>query len=241
MKKLIKISLLVVLFFGTLQAYTQDHMSKIIVKGNSEIETLPDETTVRFVIRSKKMDYSETVEDLNRRINVLVKDLSKNGFDENELKTSNFRVNKNVVYNRGTRADSGYVGTQNLEITFQFTKEKLLKAINTGTGSDAEPEISMSFGLSKEKRRSLEDELIRSAVKDARSKAGILAEASGVEIGKIIEIRYEINDNDFPQPMRFESASMRSASMDKSNETSQMNPDNITLSKDVVMVFEIQQ
>ncbi|MCX2743963.1 SIMPL domain-containing protein [Mangrovivirga sp. M17] len=241
MKKLIKYCFLVVLFFGSTNAYSQDNMSKIIVKGNAEIETLPDETTVRFDILSKKMNYADAVDDLNKRINILVRDLSEQGFDKKELKTSNFRVNKNVVYNRGTRTDSGYVGTQSLEITFNFTKEKLLNAINTGTGSEAEPEISISFGLSKEKRRSLEDELIKSSVNDARLKAEVLAESSGVEIGKVMEIRYGINENNFPQPMRYEAASMRSASMDQSNETSQMNPDNITLAKEVIITFEIVQ
>ncbi|NMM48205.1 SIMPL domain-containing protein [Marinigracilibium pacificum] len=234
--KIFKIVVLLLFLSTTLIGQTTE--SKIVVIGYGDIEATPDEVTVNFLIQSKNMSYSETVDELNKRVNTLVKDLNKSKFNDQDIKTTAFNIQRNIIYNRGTRIDSGFVGSQNLKVTIPFNQESLLILINTGTKSDSNPESSIFFSLSDQKRKELQNNLLEQAVNDGMSKAGVMAKAAGVSLGNILEIKYGVESNNIPMPNQM-MLNARGA-MESDTNTNQINPESINLKEKVFISIEIK-
>ena len=128
-----------------------------------------------------QLRYEDAIDDLNRKTKDLTKQLKKVKFKEDDIKTTNFTVHKNTIYRHSQRIDSGFIASQYLTVTFPYDKERIGEIIDKIGGSDAGANMGFSFGLSDAKRKSLRFQLIQMAVTDAREKASIIAEASGIQ------------------------------------------------------------
>ena len=124
------------------------------------------------------------------------------GFKADVLKTVNFNVRsiyEEEEYKDGksTRYRQIFVGFEcrhDLKLTFDFDNKKLNKAIDTIASCLSQPKISVAFTIKD--IDAFNDEILRSAARDARRKARILCTASKVKLGRLLDINYswsEIN------------------------------------------------
>lgn len=212
----------------------QEETSVLKIRGQSKISVKPNLTVVSFGIKALHSNYSGTVEELTKRVDLLTDVLKKAGFKEEEILTANFSINKNIVYERGTRKDSGYVANQVLFVEFVQDKDKLLDVLNKTTGSKADPSISISFSLDESKKREIRDLLIKGAVEDAHRKAKLICKTSGCEIESIKEIDYGADNQIFPS---FQEKVLTRASMDTESQVSSFEASDLTFQDEIKMVF----
>jgi uncharacterized protein YggE len=178
----------------------QDRFSNTMdVTGKSSVKVKPDETTINMTVSSLELQYDDAIEALNRKARDLTRQLKKVDFNSEDIKTTNFTVNKNTVYRRGHRIDSGYRASQYLSVVFPYDKKRIGDIIEKIGSSDAGADIRFSFGLSDALKKSLQEQLISTAVADAKAKAEIIASASGIRLAGIAKIRYP--EAGSPQPL----------------------------------------
>lgn len=233
MKRIIPIIALLTL---TVSAYAQSVLS---VEGNASMAVKPTTTTINLNIESKHTSYPGAVQSMIERVDQLTKDLKKLGFEDKDIVTSNFNVNQSRIYVRNQWKDSGFVATQNLIVSFDQDKKKLLEVLNTATKSSSRPSISLSFGLDASKKESVKNELIKLAVSDAKTKADIIAAASGYQITGIKEIRYgELNRS--PLPM-YEAAASRSFMKTADVEIANFEASDLRFNESISIVYTIDK
>lgn len=234
-------SLLKILICGLLitnSAFAQDKDSPVIrVSGKSELTAKPTLTMISFSVKSKGESYEEAVEGLVNRVDKLSSAMLKAKVKEEGLVTSQFNINKNVVYDRGARQDRGFIASQNLTVQFPQSKDRLLEVLNAATRSGAQAEINISFTLDEENKGKVQDELIVLATKDARHKADLMAESSGYQVTGVKEISYQ-QMTVHPSPM-YASRSMEA--MDVSANVSNFDVADLSFSDGVNVVYYIQK
>ncbi|REE05689.1 SIMPL domain-containing protein [Marinoscillum furvescens] len=227
-------------FLMAIVANAQDtEQPTLTIKGTSSASVKPTETTVSFRIEAQGTSYTGTINELIRRVDLLTSSLKKLKFEDHEIVTSSFSVDKNKKYDRGEWKELGYLGVQNVKVTFGMEKKTLLKVLNETTDSQANPEISISFGLDKERQAKLKNELLQQAVKDARLKADLLAGAADYEVAGIKSIQYHEQSGGGPRPMyaMAESAELsRKADVQFSN----FEADNLNFQESANIVFYLQ-
>lgn len=189
------LGILVVTFFCAPPSQGQIS-NNLEIRGQSQMKAIPDEVTCLLQNKVINKDYDETLKALDRELKEVKKVLLKLEFPENQIKSKNFSIGVNRIYQRGTPRDSGYVARQDLEITFVFNKEKVLDLLNEVSESKAQPSLSFGYGFTEETEKALEDQLIENAVADAHDKAILIAKAAGIKLGSIKRIQYD------PVPVR---------------------------------------
>lgn len=232
-----KASLFFALSFFSLQVFGQDSSPSLLhVSGQAEVSVKPTLSVVTLTIRSSGDSYAGAVENLVNRVDMLTIVLSELKFKEEEILTSNFSVEKNFVYVQGERKEKGFNGLQTLKVQFVQEKERLLRVLTAVANSDADPEVTVSFDLDNEQKAKLKDELLREAVKDAQSKAQLIADQANQQIIGIQDIKYGIGNSTIPSPVAFSAMKAESrAGADFSN----FEAANLTFSDQVLMVFKI--
>lgn len=183
-------------FFTFSQLFAQESevpASKAVMKvnGTGQMRVSPDLALVNMTVRAKDMDFNKAVKKLNEKSTDLNKKLLNAGFSKEEIKTSQLNVQENGHWRDGNYIDSGYVASQYIELKFKRDQKRmarLMEAFSKEKGAEAL--FHFGFTLSDEAKQKANEELIKKAVQDARSKATVIAGASGVQLGNIRNIIY---------------------------------------------------
>lgn len=196
MNRISHIIAILILASGSILA--QNSISTLNVKGGATLNVRPTQTVVTFNITETKTSYEESIQGLTSKVDLLGKSLQKVGFEQSQIRTSNFDIRKNIVYDKGQREDKGFIASQTLRVTFQQNKEQLIKILNEATKSQADASIQIRFELIATDKKNFQDKLLKLAVEDARSKAELIATASGYTVSGIKNITYLSGDNGRP-------------------------------------------
>lgn len=224
------------LSFGFVNAQTNQKESVLITSGTSSMTVPPDWVTVRMNLESKSRDYSETVKDLNKKYSALEKELVMAGFSKDDIKTTNYTINKNIVWNNGKRIDSGYAGNQTLVLEFDNDNKKIIRLVETISGGKVDVSFGFQFGLSDKKKEETRNVLITKAVKDAKAKAETITTASGTNLKNIKKIEYGQLNVNHPMPM-YEMKAMRA---DAPDSFGGFNAQEIEMSDSIVITWIIE-
>ena len=166
----------------------------ITVRGVGTASVKPDFIAVTFNIVSKDMEYSKSVENANRRIEMLQKAVVSSGFAKEDLKTLSFNVRTNYEgetdeHGRYRNVFAGYVCRYTLKLSFDMDAKRLAETLTAISDSGADAEFSIKFTVKNPERVS--EELLRSATENARQKAEVLCAASGAKLGTLLKIDYD--------------------------------------------------
>ena len=235
--KMKKVSLLVycLLIVGfSLNAQATDRILE--VTGKATVKELPHEIVFRIPLKILDATYLGCSSRLAETLNDLKKDLSENGIQEAWIKTNNYRISENMVYKDGQRKQDGYMGMVNIAVDGNYSTElvnSVLKSINF-----LELNYSINFSMSEEQKQRLTKIAMVNAVDDAKQKALILSEATGVKLIGIAKISYGI-DAYRPEPFMKERVLMSQDDGSSANELS-LSPPLTSLFKSVLIVWNIE-
>ncbi|MBD5129700.1 MAG: SIMPL domain-containing protein [Ruminococcaceae bacterium] len=172
-------------------------MRTITVRGIGTVSVKPDFIIVTLDIVSKAMEYNKSVENANKRIELLQNAVVSSGFAKEDLKTLSFDVRTNYEneQDRNGRYHNvfkGYACRYTLKLAFDFDAKKLADTLTAISDSNANAEFSIKFTVKNPENISAE--LLRSATENARKKAEILCVASGAKLGTLLNIDYSWTD-----------------------------------------------
>jgi len=165
----------------------------ITVKGMGRVTTSPDYVVISMSLMAQDNDYEETMELAAKKIEYLNASLEEIGFEKKSVKTTNFNVRTDYerVKDRSGNYKSvfnGYICSHRLKVEFDFDTKRLAQTLYAISKCLAEPELSISFTVKDPS--AVNKELLKSATINAKEKAQILCEASGVELGQLLTIDY---------------------------------------------------
>lgn len=165
----------------------------ITVKGMGRVTTTPDYVVISMSLEAHEQDYEATMELAAKKIEQLNTSLEEIGFEKKAVKTTNFNVRTDYerVKDRNGNYKSvfnGYICSHRLKVEFDFETKRLAQTLYAISRCLAQPELSISFTVKDPS--AVNKELLKSATINAKEKAQILCEASGVELGQLLTIDY---------------------------------------------------
>ncbi len=228
-----------VLASGTLFGQT-DNASKptITVNGAAKVAVVPDMTELNIHVSSVKMNMADATKAIGDQTQQFLKILKQLGFQETDVKTTNYSAYKNRIYRENGPIDSGYVVSQSLTVKFPYNQATLQKIAARFSESKDPVDFNIGFYLSDALREKTEAELQAKAVTDARKKAGNLAAAAGVKVGTVKSISY---GNENQGMMYYDRAMLKYANYEAADGMNlRFAPEEMELQESVVLVWFIE-
>ena len=235
---LTKIATAVLLVFTVLTMSAQNSESVIKVNGEAVMKAVPEILNVTIPIQEKARTYEACTNQLTSTFNALQAALVKAGIDEKKIFSNGLSITEDYNYQDRTRILIGYIGSITLSMELEHTEKNLNLLMSTLNDERFNFGYNVSFSLSEKQKDSLREAAIKEAVKDAKAKATILAEALEVRLLEIKEVNFEYSDggNDIlvmQKSMRFE------ASMSDGGSDIKLNPQEQEIRKSVGVIWRI--
>jgi uncharacterized protein YggE len=180
--------LLMVLAAAILTAQTADRT--IEVKGTGTYKTMPDLGVLNAEASVVSEKFADAVKGLTAKTEKLTAQLQMVGFKKEEIKTADFSVAKNIVWENNSNVEKGYIARQHISVEFPNTKEKIGALITSFMSSENDIRFSFVFTLSDTRQTMVKDELLKRAVNDARARADVIAAAAQQKMGNVKHISY---------------------------------------------------
>ena len=219
-------------------------MSRIIrVTGKGSLSVRPDRTRITLTLEGVYPTYEETLRASSEDTETLRGTLSGLSFAPTDLKTLSFSVDAEYESYEDERhvykqRFIGYKFIHSMKLEFDSDNALLGKVLYELANSAVAPHFRISYTVKDPE--SAKNALLADAVHDAKEKAGVLAEASGIKLGAIQSIDYSFAD------IRLESQPMRNMVMAKAafgaaerSYDMAIEPEDIEVSDSVTVVWEI--
>jgi uncharacterized protein YggE len=203
----------------------------------------PDRIRLMLTLSDVKKDYDKALKEASAKSAELQKAFCGCGFSEEDLKTVNFSVD--AEYTGYSDKDGnwkqrfvGYRFNQMLKIEFPLDNDRLGQILYALAKSGVKSEFRIQYTVSNPE--ACRNELLGKAVSDAKEKAAILAEASGVKLGAIQAIDYSFGTMEiYSEPVNFRSMKVAESCCEDSAYGMNIVADDIQLDDNVTVSFEI--
>ncbi|MCR9084866.1 MAG: SIMPL domain-containing protein [Cyclobacteriaceae bacterium] len=192
MKKLILpfFTFLLILSGFSVKAQQMENIPIIEVIGTASRSTAPDQATFNILLEEKAMNVPTATGVLNTKTKSLADALKKARIKDYKLVADNYSVNVNRVKRGNSLQDSGFVARQSLRVVTTSQNEDLQK-ISEAIQSAGDMSYQLRFELSEELQKSLENTLITEALRDAQSRARLIAETLGIASIRVHHVTFE--------------------------------------------------
>lgn len=213
----------------------------ISVKGTGKLSLKPDLTVVTLNLKALDPDYEKMMAAAGDQIEALRDALAAVGFSRDALKTENFNIyaeNESVRDEKGNYRSVfvGYACNQGLRLEFDFDSARLSAVLGAIASCVADPGLNISFTVKD--RETVAAELLRAAASNAREKAQILADASGVRLGKLLSVNYDVASFNPVSPTAYAADMVCMAKGRAANVA--LTPDDISVSDSACFVWGIE-
>ena len=176
------------------------------------------------------------------RIAFLNKLIETAGFEKQALKTTDFNVETDYSNERDRnggfkRVFNGYICRHSLKLEFDFDTKRLAQILSEISKSPAKPEISVRFTVKDP--NAVSGKLLEAAAVNAREKALALCRAAGVEMGRLVSVRYDWDEISMLSRTQYnmdETSLIRCAG---TREQPEFEPEDISAEDTAVFVWEI--
>ena len=217
----------------------------IRVTGKGKLSVKPDTIRLRINMEGIYPEYDKALQKSSEAVELLKDLVEKQGYKRKELKTLYFNIDTEYESYQDRdkswkRRFQGYKYVHRMKIEFPADNQRLGKMLYALAHCPVSPEFSIEYTVSDPEAS--KNELLGKAVKDSLKKASVLAEASDVKLGKIINIDYSWGEIDFvSKPLR--EMSLRCCAEDEDDAVAynmDIEPDDIDMTDTVTVVWEIQ-
>lgn len=217
-------------------------MRTIRVTGKGKIKVKPDTTRLTITLEGITKEYGEALDESSQDTNSLKDLFEKYEFAREDLKTLSFNVNeefesyKERQNGRETYKNRlvGYKFRHVLKVEFESDNIRLGKILYALANSEIHPEFRISYTVKDPE--AAKNEVLGKAVKDAKAKAIVLAEASDVSLKDIQTVDYSWGELDLEvRPMHRDMV----CEPPKGCYDIDIEPDDIEVTDTVTVVWEI--
>ncbi len=162
---------------------SEDAREGITVTGVGHVDAVPDEAEFSLGITTKGQTARAALTANTSRMQRLIAALKAAGVDERDIKTQDVSVGPN--YDGGAEKTDGYSATNSVSVRIRELDRAgavLEAASQAGANQVYGP------ALTREDREGLERKALERAVANAQKRAQTLAEAAGVDVGRVTAI-----------------------------------------------------
>lgn len=164
-----------------------DQYNQIRVAGTATVKAAPDIATVEIGVQTFNEEVEAAVAENNRKSDDIISALKANGIAESDIQTSRFNIYPQRDYwdEEGRNEIIGYQVDNMVSVTIRnldSVGEVLQEAVDAGANNI----YGVNFTL--DDPSSLRDTARVEAVKDARQRAEVMAEAAEIELGDVTSI-----------------------------------------------------
>ena len=218
-------------------------MREMRVTGRGRVFVKPDRIRLMLTMTDVKKDYDKAIREASEKSEELQKAFIGCGFQPEDLKTVNFSVDAEYTGYSDKNGNwkqrfVGYRFNQTLKIEFPLDNELLGRILYALAKSGVKSEFRIQYTV-----RDVEacrNELLGNAVRDAKEKANVLAEASGVKLGMIMTVDYSFETVDiYSEPVNFRAMKAEACCEDSGAYGMNIVADDIQLDDNVTVCFEI--
>lgn len=206
-------------------------MRVLKVRGVGKVVHYADLVVVNFTVMSKDYTYDKAINELNYKTEILKQDIEKANFSRDELKTINFYINPEYRFQNNENIFLGFKAIHELKLEFTFDKVVLNNLLKIISNSKSEATFNLSFEV-KDKTL-IKGEALRSAVKDAKNNANIIANSAEIKLGKILNIEYLNQFVPFRSTLRIDNPEIKTSDVD-------ITPEDVIISSEVIIEWEIE-
>lgn len=171
----------------------------IRVTGKGQLKLAPDTTRITITLSEVQKAYADTLERSAKDTETLRDALEPLGFARAALKTLLFDVDAEYESYREhgeyRQRMIGYRYRHELKLEFPSDNALLGKVLYALAHAPVDPEFHISYTVKD--REAAKNRLLEAAVADAKAKAAVLAEASGVAIKELLTIDYSRTEIEF--------------------------------------------
>lgn len=203
------------------------------VQGTGDATGVPDTAQLNLGVNKTAPTVQEAQNQVNTVINQITAQMKNLGVKEKDIKTTNYSVNPNYDYNSGTQTINGYAVTAQVQVNLQSV-DKANQAIDTATKAGATDVGNVQFVLNEDKKQALEDQARKEAIDKAKAKAQSIAKASGIRLGRLIDVQ-ETPDAGVVRPMEFQTTAKLATD---TAPTTQLNPGENKVTSNITLSYE---
>jgi uncharacterized protein YggE len=224
------------------------------VDGTGTATAVPDTGVVSLGVTQTSATVADAQSKTNGIANKIIEDIKKLGISDKDIKTTNYSVTPNYGSNAiplipnqpqtmmypivpptggSEQQIIGYTVTQNLEIDVK-QMDKTNKVVDTATADGANLVGQVSFSFSDEMKTKLENKARGDAIKEAKQKAQDLANMSGINLGRLVNV---VESNQIrPWPMAY--MGVGKSATDQAQPPTNVTPGENTVSITVTLSYE---
>jgi uncharacterized protein YggE len=171
---------------------------EIVVKGIGKVSASPDLLVIDLNLEVVEPEYDKAMLVATEHLDTLRAAVVDAGHDKKSLKTTQFNVNtKYDSYrdksNNWKQKFIGYCCTHGLRLEFNLDMKKLGDTLGAIADCPANPKFSIKFSVKDPS--AVSEQLLQSAIENAKWKADVLANSAGVKLGEIKRIDYNWSEH----------------------------------------------
>lgn len=215
---------------GTPYALTAEGMT---VQGHGEVKVKPDIALLTLTVTVQSANQAEAVQQNATRTTSLLAALRGAGIAAKDIETQSYTVQPQYDYKPSPPILTGYQVQNSVQATVRdLTKVGLVidKATATGVGAEVG---GVSFDLSD--RAAAQSAALTLAVGSAKRKAGVMADAAGVGLGRLLNM----NEGGDPPVVRPVYAMRAMAAPSSEAVPTPINDQQIVVTADVTLVYAL--
>ena len=165
---------------------SDEHLNQIHVVGTGTVTASPDIATAQIGVQTFSSEVEPAINENNRKSDAIQATLRKQGIEEKDMRTSSFSIYPQRDYHHDKPDEIiGYQVNNTISVIIRdldSVGEILQAAIDAGSNNI----YGINFTL--DDQEPFEDEARVKAIEDAREKAESMAEAAGINLGKVLSI-----------------------------------------------------
>ena len=165
----------------------------ITVKGIGKVSARSDYVILEMKLEAKDKQYDKVMDIATKQLTQLKQSLLSIGFEKDAVKTTNFNVYTDYdrykdEHDNYQRVFNGFVCCHQLKLAFDFDLKRLSEVLVTIASCPTHLEFDIVFTVKNPTE--INDALLKEATINAKKKAELLCEASGVKLGQLLTIDY---------------------------------------------------
>lgn len=160
----------------------------IRVQGSGKVSSTPDTVIVGLGLTSEHKDYAKATADASRKLEQLRAALPKADLTAEHLKTESFNIGVETDYQGGTQTFRAYSVKHHLSLRLPFEPVQLGRVLAAVMESGTKANVTLTFTVAD--AEAVKRSVLEEAVRNARSRAEVIAHAAGQQLGAVRSIEY---------------------------------------------------
>lgn len=176
---------LVLALFAASAASAQPSEHSITVQGVGEVKADNNQATVNASVTTQHIDANQALMTNNNIINNMIAELNAVGIESDDITTNQFNFQPDYRWENNSYVFRGYTVTNGLEITIDAIST-VGSVLNLLVDTGATRVNAVRFGT--EDLSAIRQQALVKALADARLKADVIAQTTGVTLGGVIRV-----------------------------------------------------